>query len=348
MNLNRPKLLILYSEVMPYTLSVIDALIKKYKYDILLIFWDENRLTPFNFEVNNSYKAFARSKFSTLLDCDLIVNFQPDIIWTSGRMDKLYLQLNAHFKKKNPSIKRVMGSDNQWFGDVKDKIKAFLGYWLYRQYFDYCWVAGPSQKEFAKKVGFKESHIIDNILTCDFAWFEKQSSLTEKRILYVGRFAENKNLDLLISAFLALPTELSKDWKLRLVGSGEAPKASRESNQIEIFPFENQEKLIEHGLNSSIFCLPSKHEPYGVVVHEFAALGLPLLLSNKVGARYKFLEEGLNGYSFKFDDMEDCTNQLLNLIKLSQSDLKLLGDESKELASKLTPEISAASLNAIL
>lgn len=348
MNSNRPKLLILYSEVMPYTLAMIDALVTKYNYEILLIFWDENRLTPFNFEVNNFYKAFPRSKFSGLSDCDLIVNFQPDIIWTSGRMDKLYLQLNAHFKKKNPSIRRVMGSDNQWFGDVKDKIKAVLGYWLYRQYFDYCWVAGPSQKEFAKKVGFKESHIIDNILTCDFAWFEKQSTLTEKRILYVGRFAENKNLGLLIAAFLALPTELIKDWKLRLVGSGEAPQTSQGSNQIEIFPFENQEKLIEHGLNSSIFCLPSKHEPYGVVVHEFAALGLPLLLSNRVGARYKFLEEGVNGYSFKFDDVEDCKNYLIKLISLDQNDLTKLGYESRELASKLTPDVSAASLNAIL
>ncbi len=333
---------------MPYTLSVIEALIKKFDYDILLIFWDEIRLTPFDFKADESYLAIPRSQFSSLSDCGIILDFAPDIIWTSGRMDKLYLEINYNFKRKNPSIKRVMGSDNQWFGDFKDKVRAFLGYWLYRKYFEFCWVAGPSQKAFAKHIGFKEDKIIDNILTCDFVWFKKQSPLTEKRILFVGRFVENKNLDLLISAFKSLPGEWTQGWNLRLVGNGNPPKESHNNPAIEVFPFENQDKLIEHGMASSIFCLPSKHEPYGVVVHEFAALGLPLLLSDQVGARYKFLEQGKNGYLFQFDNVEDCARQLLKLILLEREDREIFGNESKRIASTLTPDISATSLNSVL
>lgn len=342
------RLLILYSEVMPYTIGVIEALIGKFDYQVILIFWDIQRLTPFMFENNQDIVSIPRSEFKNIKDCQCLINFNPHLIWTSGRMDNLYLELNLFFKKKKPEVMRVMGSDNQWFGTFKDHIKSVLGYFLYRKYFDYCWVPGKAQKEFALKIGFPNDRILENILSCTDSWFENTSRLEENRILYVGRFTENKNIGLLVEVFLRLPEAYKSRWKLRLVGNGIPPQAALNHPSIEIFPFESQESLIQHGLQSSVFCLPSKHEPYGVVVHEFAALGLPLLLSQKVGAKDRFLQEDENGFSFDPLDLGDFSDKMCKMIKLDYTQRSAFGSKSKALAIKLTPEVAAASLHAIV
>jgi glycosyltransferase involved in cell wall biosynthesis len=45
-----------------------------------------------------------------------------------------------------------------------------------------------------------------------------------------------------------------------------------------------------------VFALLSTHEPWGVVVNEAAASGLPLVLSDRVGAAHDLLEDGRNGF----------------------------------------------------
>ena len=44
--------------------------------------------------------------------------------------------------------------------------------------------------------------------------------------------------------------------------------------------------------------MPSKKEPWGVVLQEMAIAGLPLLTSQHVGAATMFLEEHENGLVF--------------------------------------------------
>ena len=46
---------------------------------------------------------------------------------------------------------------------------------------------------------------------------------------------------------------------------------------------------------ADVFALLSTHEPWGVVVNEAAACGLPLVLSDRVGAAHDLLEDGRNG-----------------------------------------------------
>jgi glycosyltransferase involved in cell wall biosynthesis len=47
---------------------------------------------------------------------------------------------------------------------------------------------------------------------------------------------------------------------------------------------------------ADVFALLSSRETWGVVVNEAAASGLPLVLSDRVGAAYDLLRDGENGY----------------------------------------------------
>lgn len=339
------RLLILYSEVMPYTLAVIEALIEDFGYKVLVVYWDKKRLTPFDFtQTSADIQAIPRSQFTRRKDCQRLIDFEPTVVWTSGRMDSLYLEMNLIFKKKG--VDRVMGSDDQWSGQTKDLVKATLSYVLYRRYFNYCWVPGDRQYVFADKIGFDKSNILKYFYSCSKRFFTKSSPIKEKRILYVGRFAPAKNVPLLIQAFKGQVKNFP-EWKLRLIGVADIPFELINHSNIEVFSFESQEKLMEHAEKSAIFCLPSLHEPWGVVVHEFAAQGMPLLLSNRVGAIDRFLIEGFNGLSFDPENLQELTLKMDTMMEMSFKNLRLWGENSRILAQNVTPKLAAASFNSI-
>jgi glycosyltransferase involved in cell wall biosynthesis len=54
-------------------------------------------------------------------------------------------------------------------------------------------------------------------------------------------------------------------------------------------------RLLQVYVAADVFALLSHHEPWGVVVNEAAACGLPLLLSDRVGAAHDLLVDGENG-----------------------------------------------------
>ena len=67
----------------------------------------------------------------------------------------------------------------------------------------------------------------------------------------------------------------------------------------------SQDQLQSFVSEVDIFCLPSLIEPWGVVVHEFASMGLLLLLFKNVGSGTEFLINGYNGFSFDPESSED-------------------------------------------
>ena len=63
------------------------------------------------------------------------------------------------------------------------------------------------------------------------------------------------------------------------------------------------ERIVERYVVADVFALLSRHEPWGVVVNEAAACGLPLVLSDRVGAAFDLLEDGRNGFLVPADDV---------------------------------------------
>ena len=64
-----------------------------------------------------------------------------------------------------------------------------------------------------------------------------------------------------------------------------------------------QEALAEEYARADVFALLSLHETWGVVVNEAAASGLPLLLSDRVGAAHDLVRDGANGFVVPAEDV---------------------------------------------
>jgi glycosyltransferase involved in cell wall biosynthesis len=92
----------------------------------------------------------------------------------------------------------------------------------------------------------------------------------------------------------------------------------------------NEEELARRYAEADVFALLSRHEPWGVVVNEAAASGLPLVLSDRVGATYDLLRDGENGYLVPADDVQAAAAALLLLARNAELRQRF-GERSREL-----------------
>ena len=129
---------------------------------------------------------------------------------------------------------------------------------------------------FLRRLGMK-THVIPNQLPFLPA---EPAALDTKRLIAVGRYAPQKGLDRLITALAPLLRE-SPDWTLDLYGKGE--------QEAELRHLIMREGLSNVRLNSptpdiqneylasSLFLMPSRYEPFGMVIVEAQACGLPVV-----------------------------------------------------------------------
>lgn len=117
-------------------------------------------------------------------------------------------------------------------------------------------------------------------------------------VLSVARLAPEKGLDLLVRAVARADRP-----HLRLVLVGQGPEraaletlAADLGVRVTFLGGVAWDAIVETYAAADVFGLLSRHEPWGVVVNEAAACGLPLVLSDRVGAAHDLLEQGRNGF----------------------------------------------------
>jgi glycosyltransferase involved in cell wall biosynthesis len=344
------KILYLYTEIMGYNLPILERLVSHYDATVEVVRWNQNKLTPFVPTPIPGVTYHDRTSFNDSQLLKFATELKPALVYISGWQDRGYLPVVAKLKEQGSVI--VTGMDSQWTGALRQQIVAKWIHWLKKdRCFNYAWVPGPLQYEFARRIGFKKTEILCNLLSGNsdvFAQAAKVQSLDKqvgypKRFLYVGRFASSKGLDILIEAYKLYKLKYKGDWTLTCVGNGPLDQTLASQPDIQVEAFSSQEELVQQARQAGAFILPSRYEPWGVVVHEFATAGLPLLLSEHVGARPQFLIDGLNGYTFYQDSAQDLARKMHQLSSSSSEALLKMGQVSASLAQRVTPDIAAAS-----
>jgi 1,2-diacylglycerol 3-alpha-glucosyltransferase len=224
--------------------------------------------------------------------------------------------------------------------------------------FDAALVGGVKQREYLISLGMPKEHIFLGYDVVDNAYFRsgatkartnaaalrKHLQLPERYFFCCTRFLERKNIDGLLAAYNAYRAKCERPWDLIVAGSGpELSKLRSIETSLRIegvhWPgFLQYEKLpFYYGL-ASAFVHPAKSEAWGLVVNEAAASGLPLLVSETVGAGYELVEHGLNGFLFTPNNPSAMCEALLKITLASAFTLSEMGHHSCEIASKWTPD----------
>lgn len=343
-------ILYLYSEIVGYQIPVLREYVEKYNAKVWVVYWDKKKLKPYNPPNIDGIQFVKRSQTNKNGLLALCNKIKPKIVYVSGWMDKDYLYVCKRLKKKKIPI--VAGFDDIWHGNIRQRVGSFLFPFLYKKYFSHAWVAGAYQFEYAKRLGFKNNEIFFDLLTANTDVFKydsiKKNKIIKPFFLYVGNFRLVKGIDILIDAFKIYKTEFKGNWKLICVGNGEYEEKLKDVDGIKIHPYADEKILIELAANSSVFILPSRHDQWGVVVHEFASLGLPLILSEFVGARTSMLIEGYNGFLFYNNSARELAMKMLRFSNMSKEEIDKMSINSSILGSRISISTSAANFMSII
>jgi glycosyltransferase involved in cell wall biosynthesis len=76
------------------------------------------------------------------------------------------------------------------------------------------------------------------------------------------------------------------------------------TDRVRFLGFLNQSQLPSAYCAADLLVLPSLFEPFGLVVNEAMLCGLPVAVSDRVGARFDLVRPGENGYVFPAGDVE--------------------------------------------
>jgi glycosyltransferase involved in cell wall biosynthesis len=148
-------------------------------------------------------------------------------------------------------------------------------------------------------------------------------------VLFVGRLVPEKGLATLADAVAALD-----DGRVvfAIAGSGPEQRMLERRNgeiRVELLGELDEPRLAEAYVAADVFALLSTHETWGVVVNEAAASGLPLVLSDRVGAARDLLRDGENGFLVPAGDPEAAARALRSL--LDPDERRRAGERSREL-----------------
>lgn len=339
-----PKIVFLYTELAGYVISCFKEL-AKYA-EVYVIHWPVNNEAPFLFpEIPNCYfynrKDYIEKDLLNL--CRKTGNKMPDIIICSGWVDKDYLAICKEFKNK---ISTVLTLDNHWLGDIKQRLFCLVSAYYLKHFFSHIWVPGEPQIKYALKLGFKEKQVSAGFYSADVPAFnllynsfkkEKENNLP-KRFIYIGRYIQSKGVFDLWEAFIKAIEETGSNWELWCIGTGELYDRRVKHPQIKHFGFVQPVEIGDFIRQSGVFVLPSLFEPWGVVVHEMAASGMPLICSDAVGAATMFLQNGINGFLFHAGDTKALINIFIKIMKMNPSELFQMGEVSNALAQDITPQ----------
>lgn len=177
--------------------------------------------------------------------------------------------------------------------------------------------------------------------------FVRGRGLPEHFFLCVSRLAPEKNLDTLLAAH-RLYREAGGTFSLVLAGDG-PDRASvtrqldtRDDAQLLGWVGYEELPLLYHA--SEALVLPSRSEPWGLVVNEACAAGRPVLVSDACGCVPELCHSGENGLVFEPDDAAALARSLRSLEDAGEIARQGMGERSRVLVSALTPETWAETL----
>jgi glycosyltransferase involved in cell wall biosynthesis len=132
------------------------------------------------------------------------------------------------------------------------------------------------------------------------------------RFVFSGAAIRRKGFDLLLDAF-ARVRATEPGVSLRIVGPrGDASGllAPRPPDGIEVVGPVGQRELAAEFRRADCLVLPSRNDSYGMVVAEALAAGLPVLVSESVGAK-ALVEPGRNGWIVPVEDTAALAERML-------------------------------------
>ncbi len=144
-------------------------------------------------------------------------------------------------------------------------------------------------------------------------------------ILFASKLQPRKHADDLLEAYARLcASGAIPPPHLVIAGDGEQRAALElRANElglggVRFAGFRNQSELPAFFALADVFVLPSRHEPWGLIVNEAMAAGCPVIVSDEVGAHADLVTDGVEGFVFPVGDVAALATALERVLSTTQ------------------------------
>lgn len=278
---------------------------------------------------------------------------QLAILWCRVRHVPYLLTSDNHLRERRPgwvrALKRV----------VLPRIVPQAAGWL---------VPGTLAREHAIAYGADPARVVDFPLTVDVPQLVRRAEELRARrdelraalgitpetvlVLSVGRLIELKAPEILLRATARATEALEQPLHLTIAGEGPLEEPLRRAAdalglRVTFAGHAEGGSLLELYAAADVFALLSRREPWAVVVNEAMSFGLPLVLTNAVGAAADLLEPGRNGLLVPADDVEAAADAIARLAR-DPGLRRSFGEASRALIEPWGYERGSARLSTLL
>jgi len=285
---------------------------------------------------------------------------QPDVVLVPGYSDPISLTA-ATWARVHRRISVLMSESKR-----DDYSRSFCREWMkrivVRVFYTRALVGGKAAREYVRELGVPDHRIGVGYDVVDNRFFREAAQRIRKTeshalygfppdyFLYVGRLAPEKNLQTLISAYAEYRNE-GGQWSLMLVGSGAEEPTLRSqvaelgiAAHVQFEGFKTTWQLPPYYAFASCFVLPSRKEPWGLVVNEAMASGVPVIVSSRCGSAHDLVIDGANGFTFDPQNPGELKNRMVQLGGLSQDQLLEMRRQSQRIINAFSPATFATEV----
>ena len=370
------RVLILSEIISPYRIPVFNALARNERVNLHVVFLSETdaglrQWRVYKDEIRFSYEVLPSWRFRTgqnnvLLNWGLrscLKKFMPEAIICGGY--NYFASWEALSWTRRHATEFILWSESTrhdsrggraWVESLKARFMAGCDRFV---------VPGRASCEYLESLGSAREHIVIAPNAVDNDWFRTQADSVRTRaaefreklglplrfILFVGRLVLEKGIFDLLDAYAKLDAGLRSDVGLVFAGDGIsreelAGRAKRISPGTICFPgFAQREDLAALYALADLLVLPTHSDPWGLVVNEAMACGVPIIVSGVAGCSTDLVEEGWNGYIVPPRDSEKLSVAFDSLLRNSELRQEMSAHNLERIRS-YSPEACAQGLAA--
>ncbi len=154
-------------------------------------------------------------------------------------------------------------------------------------------------------------------------------------VMFAGRLAEEKHVDVLINAVAKTPAELNVH--LEIVGGGEVrqplealAKRLGLEDRVKFLGLASDEQLREAYIKADLFCMPGTAELQSLVTLEAMSASTPVVLADAMALPH-LVRDGENGYLFTPNDSDDLAAKITRILQLPAAEREAMGQASRRM-----------------
>ena len=368
------RLVIVTEIIAPYRIPVLNALAQRPEIELEVLFLSENDPTlrewkvykdeiKFRYHVLPSWRQ-RLGKYNLLINRGVrsaLHRIKPDVVLCGGY--NYLASWSAAYWARSRRVPLLLWSESTAW----DHRRGYpLVEYAKARFLKLCTafvVPGKSPLNYLAELGIAEQKIFTAPNAVDIALFSKLAdsarsngpqvralhNLPSRYFLYVGRLVKDKGVFDLLDAYSRLDPLLRAVVGLVFTGTGSAQSelleraATISPGAIQFPGFLHREQLPEIYALADGLIFPTHTDPWGLVVNEAMACGLPVIATSVAGCALDLVQDGWNGFVVSPGDVSRLAQAMVALAEDSTRRAEM-GSRSRERIEKYSPDAWASGL----